>query len=97
MEHHPSKNMDLVDEAYFQTMDECETWCILHPEMKLVNFEIHHSIGATNYRSAMGTGTGVLNWITRDYNEHNFPRIRPWWSIFDVPSEIDVLCQKEKL
>ena len=93
MQHHPDKNMDLVDEAYFNTMDGCEKWCKEHIDIKNLNFEIHHSLGAKNYRHGIGSGMGIVTWVDKDYNENNFPRIRPWWSIYNVPSEIDAMCQ----
>ena len=98
MKHHPDKNMDLVDEAYFNTMDECEKWCkehckAIHPPSQYLNFEIHHSLGAKNYRFGIGSGTGLISWIDKDYDEHNFPSVRPWWSIYDVPFELDQFRQ----
>lgn len=93
---HPDKHVDLIDEAYFNTMDECEKWCKEHLDIKHINFEIHHSLGARNYRYGIASGTGIITWLDRDYDEHNFPRIRPWWSIYDVPEEVNRMCENVK-
>ena len=93
MQHHPDKNMDLVDEAYFNTLDECETWCKEQFGIKNLNFEIHHSLGAKNFRFGIASGMGIITWMDKDYTEHDYPSIRPWWTIYDVPSEVDEMCR----
>lgn len=96
MDNHPNLNMELVDEAYFDTMDECEKWCKEHFDIKYLNFEIHHSLGSKNYRHGIGSGMGFITWRDTDYTEHDYPTIRPWWSIYDVPSEVDAMCYEVK-
>lgn len=94
---HPGEILELVDEDYFRTMDECERWCAEQFDIKNLNFQIHHSLGASNYRFGIGCGTGLVSWVDRDYTEHDYPTIRPWWSIYDVPSEVDAMCEAVKL
>ena len=96
MEGHPECNMDLVEEDYFNTIDKCKEWCEIQIDIKHLNFEIHHSMGATNYLFGIGCGTGLISWIEKKYDEHDFPSVRPWWSIYNVPSEVDAMCQGEK-
>lgn len=91
MEYHPTEKMELVDESYFATMDECEDWCTRHVDIKNLNFEIHHSIGAKDYRYGIASGMGIITWMMKEYNQHDIPRIPCFWGIFDVPSEIDDL------
>ena len=93
MEFHPDCVADLVDEAYFGTMDECEHWCCQHLDIKHLNFEIHHSIGAKNYRFGVASGMGIITWLVRDYAPADMPAITPWWDIYDVPFQIDDQCQ----
>ena len=96
MPDHPIECFELVDEAYFNTMDECETWCKEHLNIKNLNFQIHHSLGANNYRLGIGSGTGIITWLDKDYTEHDYPSIRPWWSIYDIPLEVDLMCSVVK-
>ncbi|GAF73723.1 unnamed protein product [marine sediment metagenome] len=93
MQHYPDTNLSLVDEAYFDTMDECEKWCEEHLDIKWLNFEIHHSLGANNYRHGIASGMGIITWLDKDYIV-TFPSVRPWWSIYDVPPEVDEMCRK---
>jgi len=96
MEGHPDKCMYQVEEAYFNTMDKCEEWCYEHFGIKKLNFEIHHSLGAKNYRFGIASGMGIITWMDKDYDEHTLPRVRPWWSIYNVPEEVNQMCQGEK-
>jgi hypothetical protein len=93
---HPTKCLELVDEDYFNTMDKCEEWCAQQFDIKDLNFEIHHSLGAKNYRFGIASGMGIISWLDKDYTEHNYPTVRAWWSIYDVPPEVDAMCQGVK-
>jgi len=92
MQYHPEKCMDLIEEMYFGTMDECEKWCLEHFDIKNTNFEIHHSLGAMNYRFGIASGMGIITWVLKNYTEHTYPSVRPWWGIYDVPPEVDAMC-----
>lgn len=94
--YHPTKCLEMVEEMYFETMDECELWCSEQFDIKNLNFQIHHSLGAKNYRFGIASGTGIITWLDKDYNEHTYPTVRPWWSIYDVPSEVDAMCRGVK-
>ena len=96
MKGHPDQNLGLVEEEYFNTIEECKRWCRNHFDIKNINFEIHHSIGAKTYLFAMGTGTGVMNWIEKDYEVETMPSVKPWWKISDLPEGLDQLCMAEK-
>jgi hypothetical protein len=92
MEHHPCEIMDLVDEDYFSTIDKCKEWCEIQFHIKGLNFQIHHSVGAKNYLYGIASGMGIITWLTKDHDQKDIPTVECWWSIFDVPSEVDSMC-----
>ena len=92
MEGYPVQCEKLVEEMYFGTMDECQKWCYEQIDIKNLNFQIHHSLGACNYRLGIGSGMGIITWMLRNYDEHDYPSVRPWWTIDDVPPEVDAMC-----
>lgn len=89
LEFDPCDCGDIEDEAYFDTMDQCEDWCNGHFDIKHLNFKIHHNIGARNYRLGVASRMGTITWRTKDYPKLEAPQVSAWWSIFDVPEEVD--------
>ena len=67
MEFHPTEKMGLMDEDYFNTIDKCQEWCSQQLDIKNLNFEIHHSVGAKNYMYGIASGMGIITWLVRDY------------------------------
>ncbi len=92
MPHHPGETLELVDEDYYNTMDKCKEWCEIQLDIKNLNFQIHHSIGAKNYLYGIASGTGLITWLVRDYDKHDIPEVECWWDIYNVPSEVDERC-----
>jgi hypothetical protein len=91
MPHHPTEVMNLVDEDYFNTTDECKTWCMEHLDIKDLNFQIHHSVGAKNYFHGIASGTGLITWLVRDYQQTELPTVACWWDIMEEPEHFDKL------
>lgn len=89
----PASCLELVDEDYYNTIDKCKEWCREQFDIKDLNFEIHHSLGAKNYLLGIGSGTGLVTWLVREYTEHNYPTVRPWWDLYEIPPEVDSMCQ----
>jgi hypothetical protein len=84
-----------INECHFNTMDECEEWCRKHCEVvRNLEFEIHHSLGASNYRHGIASGTGLITWIDKDYSEEALSGVTPWWTIYEIPEEVDQMCKE---
>ena len=88
MDCHPTQNMDLVDEMYFNTLDECEEWGKSQEDAIELNFEVHLTVGAKNYLHGEGLKTGSILWKIKDYPRNETPLIACWWSMLDPPFQI---------
>jgi molybdopterin synthase catalytic subunit len=82
---------DLVDESYFDSIEECQDWCWnKYPDkLDIMYFEIHHSVGAlTYYKAVIAIGVSSIHWKEIKYKQQDIPLIRPWWKITELPAKL---------
>lgn len=82
---------EIVDEAYFNSIKECQDWCYNEYAGKLegMYFEIHHSVGAlTYYKADITIRAFSIHWKEIEYEQQNIPLICPWWKITELPEKL---------
>jgi len=84
-------NPTIADEAYFNSINECQNWCYEEHKANFeqMYFEIHHSVGAlTYYKAEITIGVFSINWKEIEYEQKDIPLICPWWKITELPEKL---------